>query len=94
MSNDLIYLLIEYIEYASERLALREELKELPLNLRLILNTTISIAATIKFLAKTGIVTLKWYVTRVKEEKEEKEEEEEGELERELEGELEGEEEG
>ena len=94
LGEHLIYLLIECTEYASERLVLREELRELPLNFRLMLNTTIGIAATTKFLAKTGITTLKWHVTRVEEEKEEEEEEEEGELERELEGELEGEEEG
>ena len=85
-----IHLLIECTEYASERLVLREELRELPLNLRLILNTTINIAATTKFLAKTGIATLKWHVTRVEEEKEEEEEEEEGKLEREDEGKEEG----
>jgi len=82
-------LLIYYTEYASERLALREELRELPLSLRLMLNTTIGAKATTKFLAKTGIATLKWHVTRTEEEEEE-EEEEEGEGEREEEEEEEG----
>jgi len=42
------------------------------------LNTTIRVKATTKFLAKTGITTLKWHVIRTEEEEEEEKEGEEG----------------
>ena len=62
------HLLLYCTEYASQRLALREELRNIPISLQLILNTTLGIAATAKYLAKTEIATRKWHVTRRDEE--------------------------